>query len=248
MRSIVLAVVLMVLPGVASAQIVRDDTKWVVFGSIGFDPPLSGNVTSAVTGTLGGAPLVLGNVSFSEVYGSLVRWQFGGGYRVNDRAEVLARFAYTSGGGSRALLGVTPGAPYVGEFESINEKLFQLGYRYQLGRLGPFRPFVNGWGGFVRANSIDATLTLPGSANPPINLPVLDSSAAAAISGGGGLLLPLTSRLAISIDADLQWRTALNSANVLVGTGLDNIGDDSARWSFPVTFGVVLNVGPERIQ
>ena len=244
--SSVLAVVLLLLPGVASAQVERDDTQWLVFGSIGFDPPLSGSVTSAVTGTLSGAPLVLGNVSFSEVYGALARWQFGGGYRIDNRSEVLAMFAYASGGGSRALVGVTPGAPYVGEFESIGEKSFELGYRHHLGALGPFRPYVGGWGGFVRTNAISATLTLPGSSDPPINLPVLDASAAGVVAGGGGLLLPLTSRLALSVDANLRWRTSANSANVLVGTGLDNVGDGSARWSLPVVFGVVLHVGPER--
>src|SRR5690606_21287963 len=109
------------------------------------------------------------------------------------------------------------------------EKSFELGYRRRLGSLGPFRSYAGGWAGFVRSNSISATLTLPGSSAAPINLPVLDASAAGVISGGGGLLLPLTRRIALNADANLQWRSAVNSANVLVGTGLDNIGDGSAR-------------------
>lgn len=246
MRSFVLALALLVLPGVASAQTELQDTEWVVFGSVGFDAPLSGSITSAVTGTLSGSPLVLGNASFSEVYGALARWQFGGGYRLSNDAEVLARFTYTSGNGSRALLGVTPGDPYVGEFQSISEKSFELGYRRRLGRFGPFRSYAGGWAGFVRSSSISATLTLPGASAAPINLPVLDSSAAGVLSGGGGLLLPLTRRVALNADANVQWRSAINSANVLVGTGLDNIGDGSARWSLPVVFGVVVHVGPEQ--
>lgn len=247
MRSLVLTVVLLVFPAVASAQVAPADTDWVAFGAVGFDPPLSGNVTSAVTGNLSGAPLVLGGVSFSGVYGTLARWEFGGGYRIDSRSEVLAKFSYSSGGGSRAALGVTPGLPYVGEFESIAEKSFQLGYRRHLATLGPFRPYVGGWGGFTRTNSITAPLTLPGASDAPINLPVLDASAAGLVSGGGGLLLPLTSRVALNVDANLQWRTSLNSANVLVGTGLDNIGDETSRWSFPVVFGVVVQIGAERV-
>ncbi len=248
MRSFVLAAALLVLPGVAFAQVERDDTEWVVFGSIGFDAPLSGDATSAVTGTLSGAPLVLGNVSFSEVYGTLARWEFGGGYRLDNRSEVLAKFSYSSGGGSRAAVGVTPGALYVGEFESVAEKSFQVGYRRHFGSLGPFQPSAGGWVGFTRVNSISTTLTLPGSSDAPINLPVLDASWAGLLGGGGGLQLPLTSRLALSADANLQWRSAINSANILVGTGLDTIGDGSARWSLPIVFGVVLRVGPDRFQ
>ncbi len=243
MRLFILALTLLMVPSVASAQTVLDDTEWLVFGQVGFDPPLSGSATSAVAGTLIGAPLVLGNVSYSDVYGSLARWQFGAGYRLSNRSEVLAAFGYSSGGGSRALLGVAPGEPYVGEFESVGEKSFEIGYRYHIGSFGPFRPYVGGWGGFVRTNAISAPLSLPGSNAAPINLPVFDASAAAVISGNGGLLLPLTRRLALSIDANLRWRTSINSANVLVGTGLDNIGAGSARWSLPVVFGAVLRVG-----
>lgn len=248
MRSCALALALLLIPGVASAQIDFERTDWHVFGAVGFDPPLSGNVSSAVSGALASLPLVLGNVSMSDVYGALTRFEFGAGYRLNDRAELIARLAFTSGGGSRALLGVTPGEPFVGEFESFSEKSFEFGYRYHLAIFGPFHPYVGGSAGFARLASVSATLTLPGASLAPINLPVIDASAAPVLAGGAGLLIPLSTRVALMVDANLRWRGAFNSANVLVGTGLDTIGDGSARWAFPVVFGAVVNLGPGRVE
>jgi hypothetical protein len=246
MRTIVAALVLSTFPGLASAQIELADTRWSAFGAIGFEAPLSGNVASAVTGILSGSPLVLGNVSGSDVYGSLVRLHLGAGLRLTERSELLGSFSYSGGGGSRALLGVTPGPPYVGAFDDLGEKSVEIGYRYHLAPMGRIAPYVGGWAGLTRGAAISAALTIPNDPQPAINLPVLDGSSAASLAGGGGILIPLSDRFALSADLNVRWRGALNSANVLVGTGLDRIGRDSARWSMPVVFGGVVRLGPLR--
>lgn len=246
MRSFVLALALLTAPGIAWAQVEVVDTRWSVFGSVGFESPLSGNVSSAVTGVLTGTPLVLGNVSVSDVYGSLARWHFGAGLKLTERSEILGAFSYSAGGGSRATMGVTPGLLYVGDFGDAGEKSFEMGYRYHLQPVSRVAPYVGAWGGMVRGNAISASLTIPNDSRPAINLPILDGSSAGVLAGGGGILVALSSRLALTADVNIRWRGALNSANVLVGTGLDNIGKDSARWSVPAVFGLLVRLGPPR--
>ena len=245
MRSIVLALALVAVPGVARAQVELADTKWSVFGAIGFDTSLSGNVTAPVTGNPPGLPeiaLVVDNVSFSEVYGSLVRWHFGVGFRLTERSEILGSFSYSAGGGSRALIGPV----YVGAFNDLSEKAFEVGFRHQFLTAGRVIPYVGGWGGIVRVNAIEASLTIPNDPQPAFTLPILDASSAGTIAGGGGIMIPVSSRFALTADVNIRWRSALNSANILVGSGLDTIGRDSGRWSVPAVFGGVVRIGPLR--
>jgi hypothetical protein len=247
MRSIALALALVAAPSVALAQVEFADTRWTAFGAVGFETPVSGNVSSAATRSLANLPqLVLGNVTASDVYGSLARWQFGMGIRLTERAELLGSFSYSGGGGSRAVIGVVPGPLYVGGFDDLGEKSFELGYRYNLSSLGRVIPYVGGWVGMVRADPIGAALTIPDNPQPAFTLPITDASSTGTVAGGGGIIVPLGSRFALTADLNIRWRGALNSANVLVGTGLDEIGRGSARWSVPVVFGAILRVGPER--
>ena len=247
MRSFALALALATVPSVASAQVEFTDSRWTAFGSVGFESPLSGNISTAVTGNLPNSPqLVLGNVTGSDVYGSLARWHFGVGIKITDRSELLGSFSYSAGGGSRAVIGVTPGPLYVGAFDDLGEKSFEMGYRYHLSSMGRVVPYIGAWGGMVRSGAIGAALTIPNNPQPAISLPIIDGSSAGTVAGGGGLIIPLASRFALTADVNIRWRGALNSANVLVGTGLDRIGRDSARWSLPVVFGALVKVGPSR--
>jgi hypothetical protein len=107
-------------------------------------------------------------------------------------------------------------------------------------------PYVGAWGGMVRGSAISASVTIPNDPQPAFALPVLDASSAGTVAGGGGIIVPLSSRFALTADVNIRWRGALNSANVLVGTGLDRIGRDSARWSLPVVFGGLVRLGPPR--
>jgi hypothetical protein len=251
MRSIALALALVAAaPGVAPAQVEFADTRWSAFGAVGFETPLSGNMSAAATGRPPNLPnspqLVLGNVTGGDVYGSLARWHFGVGMRITERSELLGSFSYSGGGGSRAVIGVTPGPPYVGAFDDLGEKAFEMGYRYHLSSVGRVMPYVGAWGGMVRATAIDTSVTIPNDPQPAFTLPILDASWAGTIAGGGGIIVPLSSRFALTADVNIRWRSALNSANVLVGTGLDRIGRDTARWSLPVVFGGMVRIGPLR--
>jgi hypothetical protein len=247
MRSFVFALALLSISHPAWAQIEFADSRWSVFGAVGFESPLSGNVSAAVSGNLPNSPqLVLGNVTGSDVYGSLARWHFGVGIRITERSELLGSFSYSAGGGSRAVIGVTPGPLYVGAFDDLGEKGFEMGYRYHLSPMGRVVPYIGAWGGMVRGSAIGAALSIPNNPQPSFTLPVLDASSAGTVAGGGGLIVPITSRFALTADVNIRWRGALNSANVLVGTGLDRIGRDSARWSLPVVFGGLVRIGPPR--
>ena len=243
MHRLFLTAVLVALPALAASQPVLDETLWSVSVSAGFDPTLSGDATTTVSGTVGGTPIVLGNVGFSDVYGTLARWRLSVGYSLDDRSEVLGAFAYSTGDGSRQTVGVAPGPALVGEFTDLGEKTVEVGYRYFLPAQERFLPHLTAWGGFTRVGRINAGLSVPAVSIELTNLPVFDSSTAGTLAIAGGAILPLTRRVGITADVGLRWRGALNSANALVGTGLEEIDRDSSRWSLPVMFGAVLRFG-----
>jgi hypothetical protein len=247
MYRIPMAVTLLaLLPAFVYAQPQLDETRWSASAAVGFDLTMTGDATSTVSGSLAGTPIVLGNVAFSDVYGTLARLHFSAGYRIDDQSEVLGAFSYSGGNGSRQTVGVAPGPALVGEFTGLGEKSVEVGYRYHFPARNRWYPYATAWGGFTRAGRVNSNLSVPAVSLTLINLPVFDDTTTGTLAIGGGVIVPVTRRVGISADASFRWRAALNGANALVGTGLEGIGGGSARWSLPVVFGAVVRFGEER--
>jgi hypothetical protein len=65
-----------------------------------------------------------------------------------------------------------------------------------------------------------------------------DSTAAFTWGINFGLLFPIASKIDLNAQLGLRGVTGLSEVDQLIGTGLDEINNDSARLTFPIVVGV----------
>ena len=65
-----------------------------------------------------------------------------------------------------------------------------------------------------------------------------DRTAAFTLGVNGGILVPIGDRVDLDFQVGLRYVTGLSQVDALVGTGLEAINDDSARWTIPFVIGV----------
>ena len=65
-----------------------------------------------------------------------------------------------------------------------------------------------------------------------------DRTAAFTLGVNGGVLVPIADRFDLNFQVGLRYVTGLSQVDDLVGTGLEGINDDSARWTIPFVIGV----------
>jgi hypothetical protein len=100
------------------------------------------------------------------------------------------------------------------------------------------RPYVEGTIGLGWIDDINADLVAP-QANQVIEANNFYQSTTAFSWGvSAGLLYDITSRLGGFAQLGLRYTSGLADVDNFVGTGLDSINDNSARWTLPFLVGV----------
>src|SRR5262245_11038729 len=91
-------IALALLGGVADAraQSQRAAARWVVDVGTGIDPSINGNVNSGAIGILQGQATAILPNPYGDVYGTGLELHFGGGYVLDDHAELRAVFTFQS--------------------------------------------------------------------------------------------------------------------------------------------------------
>ena len=70
------------------------------------------------------------------------------------------------------------------------------------------------------------------------NTDFYDQSSAFTWGIGGGVMFPIAERMDLNIRMGLRHVSGLAEVDQLVGTGLDEINNDSARLTFPIVVGI----------
>jgi len=213
--------------------------RWSADVGIGFDNGISGNINSGAIGTLNGQAVVFTKNTYEDVYGTGVHLRFGGGYMLNDDTEIRACFTYQSLGADLTRMGDIGLSNLYGQYDDYKTFGLDFGYRrYATQRWGRVTPYAEGTLGIAFINEIDVLLAAP-QANVVQNATdFYDRTAAFALGVNGGVLVPLADRLDLDVQVGLRYTTGLSQVDALVGTGLEAINDDSARWTIPLVIGV----------
>ena len=213
--------------------------RWSADAGIGFDNGISGNINSGAIGTLNGQAVVFTKNTYEDVYGTGVHLRFGGGYMLNDDTEIRACFTYQSLGADLTRMGDVGLSNLYGQYDDYKTFGLDFGYRrYATERWGRVTPYAEGTLGIAFINEIDVLLAAP-QANVVQNATdFYDRTAAFALGVNGGVLVPLADRLDLDVQVGLRYTTGLSQVDALVGTGLEAINDDSARWTIPLVIGV----------
>jgi hypothetical protein len=157
---------------------------------------------------------------------------------IKENVEARATFTFQSADADLARLGEYGASPLYGQYSDYQSLALDFGLR-QYHRVSP-RVQVYGEGsiglGFV--DKIDVTLVAPA-----VNLTVdatdfYDQTVSFALATNAGVLIAMGGRAGIFAQMGLRWTSGMAEIDDLVGTSLDGINDNSARWTIPFLVGL----------
>src|SRR4030095_6902585 len=98
------------------------------------------------------------------------------------------------------------------------------------------RPYGEGMIGICFVDKTDIPLVAPQANITFDNNDFYDQTTAFTLGINAGLLWELTPKLGAYGQLGLRYVTGMSEVDDLVGTGLDSINDNSARWTIPFVF------------
>jgi hypothetical protein len=101
-----------------------------------------------------------------------------------------------------------------------------------------FRAYAEATIGIADVNRINVQFAAPQSQLIANNTDFYDGTASFTWSIGAGVLFPIASKLDFNAQLGLRHVGGLAQVDQLVGTGLDDLNDNSARLTFPIIVGV----------
>ena len=215
------------------------DYRWSFDVGIGFDNSISGNINSGAIGTLNNQAVVFTKNTYENVYGTGFHLRFGGGYMPNEATELRAAFTYQSLGADLTRMGDVGLSNLYGQYDDYKTLGLDFGYRrYSSQRWGPVTPYAEGTLGIAFIDEIDVLLAAPQANLVQNATDFYDRTAAFTLGVNGGVLVPIADRVDLDVQVGLRYVTGLSQVDDLVGTGLEAINDDSARWTIPFVIGI----------
>jgi hypothetical protein len=227
----------------ARAQGATSDSRWFLDFAIGVGPSINGNVSSGAIGTLQGQAAAFLPQSYADVYGNGLDFRFGGGYTLGDRSELRGMFIWQSADADLVRLGdIGPSSLYA-QYDDYKSFALDLGYR----RYFPLsnrdiRLFGEGTLGIGIIDSIGVQFAAPQSNLVFTSTNYYDQTAAFTTSLGFGALFRFSDRWDFTGQVGLRHVSGLQKVDQFVGTGLQNVSNDTARLTFPVVVGVRYHI------
>ena len=234
----VLAAAMLAFGSAAQAQPV-DETRWVLDFGVGIDVSINGNVNSGAIGRLDGQAAAILPNPYGEVFGTGMHFKFGGGYVLNPESELRGVFTYQSADADLVRLGDVGPSSLYGQYSDYKTLSLDLGYR----RYVPLpntaiRLYGEGTLGFAFIDEINVLLAAPQANLVDDQTDFYDQTAAFTLGLNFGALFPVASKVHLTAQVGLRRVSGLSEVDQLVGTGLEDINNDSARLTFPIVVGV----------
>lgn len=215
------------------------DSKFVVDVGVGLDKSINGNVNSGAIGRLNGLATAILPQSYGDVFGTGLTFKFGGGYVLNAESELRGVFTYQSADADLVRLGDLGPSSLYGQYSDYVSFGLDLGYRrYVPLTTTKLRVYGEGTLGLAFIDEINVLLSAPQSNLILDETDFYDRTAAFTWGINFGVLFPVASKLDLNAQFGLRHVSGLSEVDQLVGTGLEEINNDSARLTFPIVIGV----------
>jgi hypothetical protein len=216
-------------------------SRFVLDLGVGIDVSVNGNVNSGAIGRLQGQAAAILPNPYGEVYGTGLHFTFGGGYVLNADTELRGVFTYQSADADLVRLGDVGPSSLYGQYSDYKTLGLDLGYRrYVPLQNSKLRIYGEATIGAAFIDSINVVLSAP-QANLVIDqTDFYDSTAAFTWGINFGVLFPVSEKLDFNTQFGLRHVSGLSEVDQFIGTGLDDINNDSARLTFPIVVGVRL--------
>ena len=239
LRCTILLVSAWLVASSALAQTAPDESRFVFDVGVGLDASINGNVNSGAIGRLQGQATAILPNSYSDVYGTGIQLRFGGGYVLNEATELRGVFIFQSADADLVRLGDLGASNLYAQYSDYQSLALDFGYRRYLTIPGRnLRAFAEGTIGIGFIDSINAQLAAPQSNAILDSSDFYDQTAAFTWSISAGVLFRVAEQLDFTAQLGLRHVSGLSEVDQLVGTGLEDINNDSARLTFPVVVGL----------
>jgi len=225
----------------ARAQTPTGESRWIVDVAVGITPSVNGNINSGAIGTLNGQATAILPNSYGDVYGTGVDFRFGGGYMLAPDSEVRGMFVWQTAGADLVQLGQIGVSNLYAQFSDYKSLGLDFGYRRYFRLSGRnLRPYGEATIGAAFIDRINAQFAAPATNNVFNSTDFYDQSAAFTFGVNVGALFPVAERMDFNVQLGLRSISGLSQVDQLIGSGLDNINDNTARVTFPIVVGVRL--------
>jgi hypothetical protein len=227
------------LASVVDARAQASDSPWVIDVSLGMDFSVSGDVNKGAIGVLQGQTAAVLSQPYGEVYGTGFQLRGGVGYMLDEVTEVRGIIAWQRAEADLVRLGDFGLSSLYVEYSDYQTVNLDVGLRryYPLSD-SDLRFFgeVSIGAGFI--DDIDAQFAAPQSNAVFSSTDFYDRTAAFTWALGLGIVMPVTDSVDVSAQIGLRHVSGLRDVDQFVGTGLEEIDDNSSRLTFPLTVGL----------
>lgn len=221
--------------GVASDARAQGGSRFVADVGIGLDVSVNGNVNSGAIGSFMGEAAAIVPNPYGEVYGTGLYLRFGAGWMIDDESELRGVFTFQSADADLVRLGDLGPSSLYGQYSDYHTLSLDVGYRrYVPIRDSRFRVFGEATIGLAFIDEINVVLAAPQSNLIVDQTDFYDQTAAFTWGINAGLLFPIAERVDVTAQIGLRGVSGLAEVDQLVGTGLEDINNDSGRLTFPV--------------
>jgi len=220
------------------ARAQSDQPKFSGEFAIGWDNSISGNINSSAIGTINNTAVVITKNTYDDVYNKGLHLRFGGGYMVRENLEARVTFTFQSADAELARMGEYGASPLYGQFSDYQSFAVDFGLR-KYHRVGSaFQVYGDGLIGVGFVDKTDVRLVAPAANLFRDANDFYDQTAALALGANAGVLFEMNPRTGIFAQLGLRWTSGQGAVDDLLGTGLEDINDNSARWTLPFLVGV----------
>lgn len=236
--SLFLAVCGRATDALAQAQAQPDESRFVFDVGFGIDVSLNGNVNSGGIGIIQGQATAIVPNPYGDVYGSGVYFRFGGGYLLDDATELRGVFTFQSADADLVRLGDLGPSSLYGQFDDYQTLSLDFGVRrYMPLKETRFRVYGEGTIGLAFIDEINVLLAAPQSNLILDVTDFYDQTSAFTWGINAGVLFPVAERVDFNVQVGLRGVSGLSEVDQFVGTGLEDINNDSSRLTFPFVVG-----------
>lgn len=231
-----IAAILGAAPG-AYAQ--SGEGNWNIDAAIGWDNSISGNINSGAVGTINDEVVVILRNRYEDVFGTGLNLRVGGGYEINDMTELRATFTFQSLDADLTHMGDFGASNLYAQYSDYQSLTLEVGGR-RYGRLenNALRPYVEGLIGIGFIDKIDVQLIAPQAGLIMNATDFYDQTAAFTFSANVGVVWDASESVGLYTQIGIRYLTGMADVDQFVGTSLDTINNNSARWTMPFLVGV----------
>ena len=232
---VLLAVMLLAAPAAAAAQEEGLQGRWSVVFTGGAALPTGGEFHEGGQGTVLGLPTSVNAKKTGDIFDPGIGWRAGVGYGVSRNVEVFGDFAWKHAEASELSVGTVASLDLRAAFGDYTSYGIDAGMRYHFTPGARFAPYMSALAGFRRVDAIPGTFSVPAAGVTLSNTPFFDDSTVPVFGGDAGILVGVSPRLSVGVEAGIRYHTDLSQIEGLAGTGLENLNDAGDRWSVPIS-------------